>query len=145
MKPLIIGEAPSKNEYPPTPIAGRIGRRLADMAGLTFEDFLEKFERVNLLAVRQDTAEKGFEFDLEYAKTSAMLLSMTLRLRPAVILLGRRVAKAFDLKDDYFAPLTINGAPAWIVPHPSGVSRWWNDPENEEKMRTFMIELVRGL
>lgn len=144
MKPLLIGEAPSKNEHPPTPLEGRIGRRLAACAGLSFEEFLERFDRVNLLDVRQDTKEKGFEFDMEKASKSARRMYWTLENGRTIILLGKRVAAAFALPSEYFQPL--RWAPVdltfYVVPHPSGVNRWWNDPANVEKMNAFMRGLL---
>lgn len=143
MKPLIVGEAPSKNEDPPTPISGRIGKRLAACAGLTLEEFLERFERVNLLQVRQDTKEKGFEFDLPAAIESGRLLVERIEPGRTVILLGKRVADAVGCAKDYFEPHRLrNGATLYVVPHPSGVNRWYNEPTNALRMARFMRNVV---
>lgn len=34
--------------------------------------------------------------------------------------------------------LSIENVPAFCIPHPSGVNRWWNDPENRERAEAFM-------
>jgi hypothetical protein len=143
-RPLLVGEAPSKNEHPPTPIEGRIGKRLAGYAGLTFEEFLIHFDRTNLLSVRQDTKEKGFEFDAATARTNAYQLIITLERGRTVILLGKRVAMAFDVPVDYFAWRNINAFDGWlaVVPHPSGINRWFNDPANNASMTAFMHHVV---
>lgn len=145
MKPLIIGEAPSKNEHPPSPIAGRIGKRLARCADMPFERFLEEFDRVNLLTVRQDAAEKGFTFDLGAARLVAREMRWTVpQFSPSwtedrfVLLLGQRVASAFDVRMPYLEEFKLHGARTFILPHPSGVNRWWNDPLNERRMHDFM-------
>lgn len=151
MKPLIIGEAPSKNEHPPSPIAGRIGRRLAKCAGMNFEAFLEHFDRVNLLEVRQDTAEHGFKFDMGQARHNAVQLIPRMMAAPYVLLLGRRVSAAFWLDAAYFTrirfPRMVNGgveegAVVYIVPHPSGFNHWWNDPEHVRQAEDFMRGMV---
>jgi hypothetical protein len=161
VKPLIIGEAPSKNEYPPSPIAGRIGKRLAECAGLSLQDFLEHFERRNLLEVRQDTKEKGFEFDARAASLAADKLwhdgalltdypSISGRRDDAVfapgrvvLLLGYRVATAFGAANIYFMKQTLGTeAEVYVLPHPSGVNRWWNDPFNAALVTKFMRSIV---
>ena len=144
VKPLIIGEAPSKNEYPPSPIAGRIGKRLAACAGMTLPQFLEAFDRTNLLYVRQDTREKGFEFDYTQAKLAAksIYLQSNWMQRPYVLLLGKRVSKSFDVTESYLEEVNLHGVKAFVVPHPSGVNRWWNDKDNEKRMYDFMMWLV---
>src|SRR5215472_13855588 len=103
MKPLIIGEAPSKNETTPRPIEGRIGRKLAKFSILTFEEFLETFDRVNLLEVRQDTKEKGFQFNAAEASVNAMrMINNMFDDGRVILLLGKRVAHAFGAHADYF-------------------------------------------
>lgn len=144
MRPLIIGEAPSKNEVPPTPLGGRVGRRLAACCGITLEEFLVRFERVNLLDVRQDTREKGFEFDATAAAHAAsLLIRHKLFDEPRlVLLLGRRVAQAFGCDVGYFNRWFINQAEAYVLPHPSGVSRWWNSVENQQHAAAFMRSII---
>lgn len=145
MKPLLIGEAPSKNATHPRPLEGRIGRRLADCAGLSYEAYLEAFERINLLQVRQDTAEKGFEFDMRAARVEAQRLRESGLLRErSVVLLGHRVAEAFNLRGmRYFhgCPSGMHGM-IWVMPHPSGINRWWNEAENCKAACAFMRGLV---
>lgn len=146
MKPLIVGEAPSKNEITETPLEGRVGRRLAELAGLPYDAYLDYFDRVNLLHVRQDEAEKGFTFDLPAAREAVARMRQdgTLRDR-SVILLGHRVAEAFgvarSLKYFHACP-TGQGGLVWLMPHPSGINRWWNDRENKKSAEAFLRGLV---
>lgn len=142
MKPLIIGEAPSKNEITASPLEGRIGKRLAVYAGLPFPTFLTHFDRVNLLDVRQDTDEEGFTFDLPVARINAELLRLNFKPGQIVLLLGGRVAEAFKIHGPYFEKHTIDEAEVYIVPHMSGVNRWHNEAENKAEMTRFMREIV---
>jgi len=148
VKPLLIGEAPSKNEdpYAIVPLGGRVGRRLAACAGLPFCEFLERFDRINLLEVRQDTKEKGFEFDLPAARIKAAALWDEWHAGPprTVIFLGRRVARSFGFGSmTLFSPVTLGTQIAmYQMPHPSGVNRWWNDAENCTLACAFMHKIV---
>jgi uracil-DNA glycosylase len=144
MKPLIVGEAPSKNEVTERPIEGRIGQRLAACAGLSFDEFLQRFDRVNLLHVRQDTAEKGFTFDWTAAREEAKRLERNFVAGQTVLLLGKRVAISFNVPDDYFVSCMRSGAILYTLPHPSGVNRWWNEVANLERMSKFMRYIVES-
>ena len=66
------------------------------------------------------------------------------RSQPDILIFaGTRVRRAFQLpsKTPHFcmtaSPL-LPAFPAFVVPHPSGVSRWWNSPENRSITRTFL-------
>lgn len=144
-KPLLIGEAPSKNEPLPRPLEGRSGERLARFAGLAWDDYLEKFERTNLLSVRQDTKEKGFEFDHDAAVVRAREIVNAIEPDRVVVLFGKRVAAAFGCVKAYFEVHRLpNGGRMYVVPHPSGVNRWWNDSNNCRRMWQFMHDLAEG-
>lgn len=148
MKPLLVGEAPSKNEVTETPLEGRVGKRLAALCGLTYEQYLERFDRVNLLHVRQDTTEKGFTFDHAAAGHEAHRLYVAGIVAPGriVLLLGWRVARAFSngfSKLPYFVEHQHGGAAFYVLPHPSGVNRYWNDPENVARASEFMRRIVK--
>jgi hypothetical protein len=54
-----------------------------------------------------------------------------------VLVAGTRAAAALGLRPDYFAAQALGGRPAYVVPHPSGVNRWWNDPANRAAARRF--------
>jgi uracil-DNA glycosylase len=146
MKPLIIGEAPSKNEVTEHPIEGRAGKRLAALAGLPLSEFLAHFNRVNLLHVRQDTAEHGFQFDRLAAYRSAQRLIPAFQEDEQIILmLGKRVADAFGITCiEYFVERRFRNVPGEfrVLPHPSGINRWWNDPHNVLLAKQFMQNIV---
>lgn len=144
MKPLIVGEAPSKNEITERPIEGRIGKRLAALCGLSLEEFLNHFERVNLLHVRQDTADHGFEFDREAARASAVQLMAGWKEDRVILLLGHRVADAFGVRREYFVERRYKEfvGEVRVLPHPSGINRWWNGSANYKDAEAFMRNIV---
>lgn len=147
MKPLIIGEAPGKCGDPSTPIEGRIGARLAACCGLTFEEFLTTFDRVNLLDEQPQDAPKGMAFNVKAAGRVAQFLEHNregIFGRPFSLLLGKRVAAAFRLTHvEYFTSIIFpNGSKVYVVPHPSGVNRWWNNWDNELEMIRFMRKIT---
>lgn len=152
VKPLLVGEAPSKNEVTEQPLMGRVGRRMADVCGVTYEQYLEMFDRVNLLHVRQDTKEKGFEFDHAKAASAAhdLFLNGTIKSDRVVLMLGWRVTRAFfsgvEFKDRrYFSEHRVGTIKFYALPHPSGVNRWWNDPGNYTTACAFMRKIVSEL
>lgn len=83
----------------------------------------------------------------------ARLARAARRLRPdlagydLILLAGRRVARAFGLPDSWpFLRWYWIGsekgykheAGAAIVPHPSSLNRWWNDPRHRQDARRFL-------
>jgi len=62
------------------------------------------------------------------------------------VLLGGKVAAAFYMhRRPLFRWLDEfgDGALVAVAPHPSGVSRWWNDPANLRRARRFWHKLAR--
>lgn len=145
-KIILVGQAPGSRGDPKQPLAGAAGRRLAALANIDLDQFLDRFERVNLLGP-QLKAGKGDAFDVRAARDKADALRLKWRGRKAV-LLGRGVAAAFRLvPDDYqwFKPLEVPpGVEVAVMPHPSGISHWWNDSANVEAAREFMLRLKVG-
>ena len=45
---LMIGQAPGRNGDPGDPLGGRLGKRLAKLAGVTFERYLDVTDRMNM-------------------------------------------------------------------------------------------------
>ena len=105
---------------------------------------MEHFNRVNLLHVRQDTREKGFEFDgPAAAREASRLWQAELHDGRVVLLLGRRVAWAFGAADTYFEIQHLGThADVYVLPHPSGINRWFNDRMNKQRIAEFMRGIV---
>lgn len=144
MKPLIIGEAPGKHGDATKPVEGRIGARLAACCGLTLDEFLNTFDRINLLDEQPQDAPKGMAFNVKAAGRRARELELTLGQLPLMLLLGKRVAAAFRMTNvEYFQAAFIGTVPTFVVPHPSGINRWYNKIENELQMIRFMRGIVK--
>jgi uracil-DNA glycosylase len=144
-KPLIVGEAPSRSGDPDTPVEGRIGTVLARYAGLDMVTFMETFDRMNVFDAWPGEQGKGSAFDAGAAKAEALKLHRHLTPGRVVLLLGKRVARAFCVAPDYFVEQPLGPARAYVLPHPSGVNYWHNDPRHRVQMKAFMTQLVGEL
>lgn len=129
VKPLLVGEA---NPYGGDPYfalyphpEGCSGHRLCCLIlGMRRADYLREFERVNLC---------WRDWDAREARQRAIELSKVIRPR---ILLGAKVARAFGLVP--FKPFTLeDGGRTLVLPHPSGLSRSWNDAGAYQRARGF--------
>lgn len=61
-----------------------------------------------------------------------------------VVLLGKRVAAAFGMKrPKYLERVKHRGLDVVVLPHPSGVNRWWNDARNVHRASACMGLLWR--
>lgn len=142
MKPLLIGEAPSRTSDPKKPFHGASGTYLAKLAGLSGVIQLSYEFRLRNILQRWpgigNAGEKGSRFPIAKAKRVARKIP----LEGIVILAGRRVAKAFGLDHaPYFTFFERGEAIVAVIPHPSGANRFWNDPEN----RVIAAKFLRGV
>jgi len=137
-KLLLIGQAPGKNGDPLEPLGGKIGERLAKLAGIPFEQYEDTTERVNMFDEWPGKAGKGDKWDAKAAEERAVEMLPLLEGRQ-VLFVGLNVAKAFgqklpllEWKDSEFAEKIA------VVPHPSGIVRWWNTKANRQAAREFL-------
>jgi uracil-DNA glycosylase len=143
MRPLIIGEAPARTGDPRRPLMGRSGSRLAALCGLDLQDYARTFARANVLERWPGKLGKGDAFDLPTARLRAALLRRRFVGGRLVVLLGLRTARAFGLPAAYLTPARVACANVVVLPHPSGINRWWNDPENVRRATRFLRRLAR--
>lgn len=144
MKPLLVGEA---NPYQTDP---RLAQRYAlypdppNCAGwrlchtimqLEEDEYLRRFDRVNLC---------DGKWGIKEARARAEELSKS---HDVIVFLGAKVSKAFDCKFEPFwvsQRFTINGVLSpqrrVMLPHPSGLSRVWNEPGAYERARVALRE-----
>lgn len=154
-KVLLIGESPSKAETPADQaLAGRIGKRLAQLLGLSESDYFATFDRVNLLPafIGKRPGEAAAKWPAQEASIAAdqMRTSGLLSARPLVILFGTRVAAAFGVQSEWFAQTSLPlgddaQATVIVVPHPSGANRWWNSAANKKQAQKFFRKLSKQL
>lgn len=146
---VVVGEAPGgKAPAPVGPVLqGKSGRLLCELAGCDDAAFRETFELVNLFPGRID------QWLRHRAIVKAQLLAAGFG-GTRVVLLGRKVQLAFKVEGDYFSDseMTTRTGATWIatpVPHPSGLSHWWNDGTNAYLAKQFwkrlFIEAVQRL
>lgn len=159
MKMLIVGEAPAAKRPEWSVLQGPSGERLARLFGC---DWREVADAVNLLDWHQRADANGeSKFPAPEAKAAARML---LRVHPGlngvgpacplVLLLGRRVAHAFGVTGVAYFETTVVCSrtaaepvqrPAVVVPHPSGRSRWWNEPANRTAAGVWFEKLTKKL
>lgn len=155
MRGLLVGQAPPKpREALPEgylPLQGLPERRLARLAGLaSVAELWSMFDRVDLLGWYPGPKDRkeyhlpslgyqkhnwdGHRFPMREARLAAGRLMAFGRLAytyRVVVLCGRKVADAFGLKL-HQVPWTdlADGVRYLVLPHPSGVSHYWNDELN---------------
>lgn len=148
-RPLVVGLAPSARAGAgDRPLTGRSGRRLAGLAGLSPEEFWGIFDRTNLLAEHpgRRSGGRGDVFGATEARRAAVLASELLAegSHPTVIVLGRKAAEAFGLRETpWFSFVYRGGIRLAVVPHPSGFSSYWNEPVNRREAEAFWSRLAR--
>lgn len=128
MKPILVGQAPSRGADDVPPFGGRSGKRIAAMAGVDHARLLDVFDAVNLLERWPGPRGKGDLFPLREARRRAAILTSMLTGR-TVVLVGQGVARAFGQDSTPLSRLS-GGLCGFVVPHPSGLNRWYNDASN---------------
>lgn len=112
------------------------GYRLRTMVlGVSRETYLDPcvIARVNLC--------EG-EWDRSRAKHRAAELLTCARDYSAIVLLGKKVRDAFGLRSGSLVLYRVAGVPFVHLPHPSGLSRSWDDPATVEKARSLLREVT---
>lgn len=133
-RPHVIGEAPGPKGG--VPLEGA-RRRIGCLIGLSSDEMAERFEWRNLLDEWPGYGPSGgSEFPIEAARQAAEREREAAVRGQRYILLGRRVGRAFGTTAEWFR---------WqnnllVAPHPSGLSRWWNDAANVERARQFWAQ-----
>lgn len=145
MRPaLIVGEAPNTELVaanrslwlrPDSSGVPHAGNRLLEMSGLGILEFLDLFDRENVLArVAPEpwTAQERYE-----AHARASEIQDSIFGRP-VLLLGRKVADAFGIS----FPIPTRFGPTLLFPHPSAASRFWNDRQRADRAVAMLREWI---
>jgi len=150
-RPLLIGEAATDLA------AAVLGPRTGSGARLDRLLRGHGFDALNLLARALGAAE---DWPAWAAKERARELYRTALAGREVVLLGRRVARAFSGLSphtdalhaaEYFSSVCPTvPSPAggwdvcriWLAPHPSGRSRWWNKSENRHRAAAFFSRIL---
>jgi uracil-DNA glycosylase len=131
---IIVGEAP--NSSGERAYDTKSGVRMLDLIGeseLLAPDWVNLFDAV----------------PARWRPARARRAAAAVAMQPGgvLILLGMRVARAFRIEDPvalewYIDPSHVH--PMVVFPHPSGLNRWWNDPEKTEDARKLLQGIVSG-
>jgi hypothetical protein len=141
---LLIGQAPSKSGNPDRPLEGRTAVTLAMLFGCGIDEYLCGTQRYNVLPGWVGKHGKGDLFPMDLAKRNAR------RMRYSfgdchVLFIGIATARMFDVRHKIMRWKRVKIADAQcgsfyaaIIPHPSGINRWWNDKDNVAAAKQFL-------
>lgn len=142
-RPLIVGEAPTAETEGRPAFHGRCARFLERAAGLPEGGLRAAFRATNLLERPPARQGKGHAFPWREAAPAAE--RVLARTRGPLIVAGKRAARAFGLSDPQYLRWTrVGGRRVAVIPHPSGINRWWNDPANRGAAEAFLRGAARG-
>lgn len=134
---LIVGEAPGRHS------GGLTRQRVSELAGAPYEEWADW---QNLIADYPGRgAGKGSAWNVVAARRGVGELTPRLAGYDHVILLGRRVAGVIipgGAGFPFFRWTDGHGTRLAVIPHTSGIVRFWNDPENVEAAQRFLAEIV---
>jgi uracil-DNA glycosylase len=147
MRLLFVGQAPSRETDLKPPFTGKCGRFLAELLGTTQEQMLLDHDFINVLDRWPGKGIGGDKFPMREARVAADQKLLLLRDRHAV-LLGANVARAFGIASFCYGnwynicrkldDRIVVVATVTIVPHPSGVNRYYNDPTKRLIVAKFL-------
>lgn len=147
-RPILVGESnPYSGADPefalyPEPAYSAGGRLCRLVLGLEPRQYLRRYDRRNLC---------GDKWRIVEAREAALAIREELEAkalkepfgqhRGVAVLLGTKVCQAFGVDFRPFSVMAMVGAwRAVIIPHPSGLSRAWNDPGAFERARAVLRE-----
>lgn len=132
---LIVGQQPRRTTPRRSPLNGPSGWRLADWCDMTFAELRRACVIVNLV-------------DHAGTLSSEESREAWRRIWPALakdrtIILGSAVARAAGFAAPPLEWAELDGRQVALVPHTSGLNRWYNDPENLRRAARFFCQAVR--
>jgi len=119
---------PSRNSDWRYPLAGgHTGNKIQGLLGLSFRSYLKHYRRFDLFKFYP-----GTKWPREDAAANAQQILQIHDPGSHFVLLGRKVIEVFSLSDyDFCERIDRDGMTFWLSPHPSGLNRWWKDPDNK--------------
>lgn len=133
MRLVIVGIDPGRNSSGPLDPDFPSGLKLASMMGVSADEFRDQTDRINLYPAAS--------ISLVDPDAAANLLPILRGRR--VLLLGRRVSTALGGNQDWMKWSVTGEFVSASIPHPSGLSRWWNDPTNSSSAKEFLSNILR--
>jgi len=102
---------------------------------------------MNIVEEWQGKQGKGDRFDVRGLACRESVTENAAAFR-GIVLCGKRVAKACQIDAEYLDVFDFDGKKAMILPHPSGVNRWWNDADDarraRKRLRTFVSRMGKA-
>jgi hypothetical protein len=139
----LVGQAPSRRGDPRKPLAGPNGRKIARLAGMSYEELIA-CRRKHLNTHCSGKRGKADAFDHAKGNVNAADVLLDWRVE-RIVLLGKNVARCFGFRDlPFLAEISIYGRRFLIFPHPSRINRWWNERRNERRARQLLQRFLRG-
>jgi uracil-DNA glycosylase len=139
----LVGQAPSRRGDPRKPLAGPNGRKIARLAGISYDELIA-CRRKHLNGHYNGKRPKGDAFDHAKGNVNAADVLLDWRVE-RIVLLGKNVARCFGFRDlPFLAEISLYGRRFLIFPHPSRVNRWWNERRNEQRARQLLQRFLRG-
>lgn len=151
MRLLFVGQAPSRESEGNPPFTGKCGKFLAELMGTTQEQMLLDHDFINVLDHWPGRDLTGDRFPPREARVAAKAKMGQLRGR-VVVMLGHGIVRAFgstqfrylqwyELRHpDNFADVVSKYVT--VVPHPSGVNRYFNKIDNRLIVGKFLGMLI---
>jgi hypothetical protein len=141
MRVLLVGEAPARGTS--RPFEGNSGVRLRELIG---DEAFGRLDLANLYKRPMPSdGWKGSHFPAVLARRQAKQFGLPGGKGVVVLLAGKRVAKAFGVEARYFEPCLLRRRVCYVVPHPSGVNRWYNVEINRWRAKQFFCALLLSL
>lgn len=139
----LVGQAPSRRGDPRKPLAGPNGRKIAQLAGMSYDELIA-CRRKHLNPDYNGKRGEGAAFDRAKGSVNAADVLLDWRVE-RIVLLGKNVASCFGFRDvPFLAEISLYGRSFLIFPHPSRVNRWWNERQNEQRARELLQRFLRG-
>lgn len=144
---FLVGDAPPEHQIgkphlwltPDRSTTMHTANLLMRLAGYSFEDFMRVFpQRTNLFPIPARRWATSGKSQAEAIKRQAATCEAS-----GVVVVGQEIAAHFGLKSWPF--LTWNGdgiRPVAIIPHPSGRSAYWKEPEAKARAARFFQGLL---
>jgi uracil-DNA glycosylase len=141
----ILGQAPAKNMKSRRAFDGAAGERLASIAGMTLEELRQRFWLRNVLdeypGESWATRGKGDAFPMALARERAARMRF---LTPIVVFCGTDTAGAFGCRAPFLEWFIFRRTRQGVViPHPSGINRYYNRSENKQKVRDILASILQ--
>ena len=137
-KPILVGmNNPQGNlplwPDPPGCTGYRIWQMITEITGCNKRQYLRAIERVNIV--------EGTNWCAATARANAMALQTRLEGRTTV-LLGLAVPAALGRPRRQWGSWQLGyGGRYVVIPHPSGLNRWYNDPHNRALAQRVLVEV----